>query len=267
MAVRVIGSWYYTSELPRQEAATLRAAMIRKDCKSLETWLKTSVHDADRKARLYALLRHAAFESWLAGLELLIKYDADVNPPAGGGRRDGALDGARLGPTPLHYAAASKESHQVAVVDLLLAAGADASSTPQMEGSAVLPPLHFAVSLGRREEEAVKDRRYQVVVHLLRHGAQANADDANGFTAEARARQYRQFRCEKLLRAVRLAGGSWEQYCGPRYELIKLRKLCAGDTPRAHWIGGERLLKNLFAPELPEELFRKVITFWAPVWR
>ena len=38
-------------------------------------------------------------------------------------------------------------------------------------------------------------------------------------------------------------------------------------TPRAHWIGGERLLKNLFAPELPEELFRKVITFWAPVWR
>ena len=64
-----------------------------------------------------------------------------------------------------------------------------------------------------------------------------------------------------------VAGGSWEQYCGPRYELIKLRKLCAGDTPRAHWIGGERLLKNLFAPELPEELFRKVITFWAPVWR
>ena len=137
----MIGSWYYTSELPAEEAATLRAAMVSKDCESLETWLKTSVHDADRKARLYALLRHAAFESWLAGLELLIKYDADVNPPAGGGRRDGAL------------------------------------------------------------------------------------------------------------------------------ELIKLRKLCAGDTPRAHWIGGERLLKNLFAAELPEELFRKVITFWAPVWR
>ena len=101
----------------------------------------------------------------------------------------------------------------------------------------------------------------------MRSWPQANADDANGFTAEARARQYRQFRCEKLLRAVRLAGGSWEQYCGPRYELIKLRKLCAGDTPRAHWIGGERLLKNLFAAELPEELFRKVITFWAPVWK
>ena len=42
---------------------------------------------------------------------------------------------------------------------------------------------------------------------------------------------------------------------------------CAGDTPRAHWAGGERLLKNLFAAELPEELFRKVITFWAPVWK
>ena len=81
MAVRVIGSWYYTSELPAEEAATLRAAMVTKNCESLETWLKTSVHDADRKARLYALLRHAAFESWLAGLELLIKYDADVNPP------------------------------------------------------------------------------------------------------------------------------------------------------------------------------------------
>ena len=94
MAVRVIGSWYYTSELPRQEAANLRAAMITKNCESLETWLKTSVHDADRKARLYALLRHAAFESWLAGLELLIRYNADVNPPAGGGRRDGALDGS-----------------------------------------------------------------------------------------------------------------------------------------------------------------------------
>ena len=34
------------------------------------------------------------------------------------------------------------------------------------------------------------------------------------------------------------------------------------------WAGGdERLLKNLFAAELPDELFRKVITFWAPVWR
>ena len=38
-------------------------------------------------------------------------------------------------------------------------------------------------------------------------------------------------------------------------------------TPRARWIGGERLLKNLFAAELPEELFRKVLTFWAPVWK
>jgi hypothetical protein len=67
---------------------------------------------------------------------------------------------------------------------------------------------------------------------------------------------------------VRSDSCQWEQYCGPRYELIKLRKLCAGDTPRARWAGGdERLLKNLFAAELPEELFRKVITFWAPVWR
>ena len=269
MAVRVIGSWYYTSELPAQEAANLRAAMVTKNCESLETWLKTSVHDSDRKTRLYALLRHAAFESWLAGLELLIKYDADVNPPAGGGRRDGALDGARLGPTPLHYAAASKATHQVAVVDLLLAAGADASSTPAMEGSAVLPPLHFAVSLGRRESEAVKDRRYQVVVHLLRHGAQAAAEDANHVTAEARARQYRQFRCEKLLRAVRLAGGSWEQYIGQRYELVALRALCAGERPRARWAGGlgkELFLRSLFAPDLPKELFRKVLSFWAPVW-
>ena len=154
------------------------------------------------------------------------------------------------------------------MVDLLLAAGADASSTPSMHGSSVLPPLHFAVSLGRRESEVVKDRRYQVVVHLLRHGARANAEDANHVTAEARARQYRQFRCEKLLRAVRIAGGSWEQYCGPRYELVALRALCAGDAPRAVWAGGdERLLKNLFAAELPEELFRKVITFWAPVWK
>ena len=62
--------------------------------------------------------------------------------------------------------------------------------------------------------------------------------------------------------------GLWEQYCGPRYELVALRALCAGDAPRAVWAGGdERLLKNLFAAELPEELFRKVITFWAPVWK
>ena len=174
-----------------------------------------------------------------------------------------------MGPTPLHYAAASKAVHQVAVVDLLLAAGVDASSTPAMEGSAVLPPLHFAVSLGRREDEAVKDRRYQVVVHLLRHGARANAEDANHVTAEARARQYRQFRCEKLLRAVRLAGGSWEQYIGQRYELVALRALCAGERPRARWAGGlgkELFLRSLFAPDLPKELFRKVLSFWAPVW-
>ena len=51
------------------------------------------------------------------------------------------------------------------------------------------------------------------------------------------------------------------------YKLVALRALCAGDTPRARWAGGDGLLKNLFAAELPEELFRKVITFWAPVWK
>ena len=38
-------------------------------------------------------------------------------------------------------------------------------------------------------------------------------------------------------------------------------------TVRGRAGGDERLLKNLFAAELPDELFRKVITFWAPVWR
>jgi len=95
------------------------------------------------------------------------------------------------------------------------------------------------------------------------------AKDANHVTAEARARQYRQFRCEKLLRAVRLAGGSWEQYIGQRYELVALRALCAGERPRARWAGGlgkELFLRSLFAPDLPKELFRKVLSFWAPVW-
>ena len=58
------------------EAATLRAVMVSTDCECLETWLKTSVHDADRKARLYALLRHAAFESWLAALSCVCNHCA-----------------------------------------------------------------------------------------------------------------------------------------------------------------------------------------------
>ena len=232
-------------------------------------WLKTSVHDADRKTRLYALLRHAAFETWLAGLELLIRYDADVNPPAGGGRRDGALDGARLGPTPPLRGASSKAKYQVAVVDLLLAAGADASSTPAMEGSAVLPPLHFAVSLGRRESEAVKDRRYQVVVHLLRHGAQAAAEDANHVTAEARA---------------------------PAVSPIPVRKITPGRPPRGRVLGtilraalragrsagalrrrtapgalgrrsGQRTVPpKPLRPRSAKRIVPKGLVHWAPVW-
>ena len=69
--------------------------------------------------------------------------------------------------------------------------------------------------------------------------------------------------------AVRLAGGSWEQYIGQRYELVALRALCAGERPRARWAGGlgkELFLRSLFAPDLPKELFRKVLSFWAPVW-
>ena len=43
----------------------------------------------------------------------------------------------------------------------------------------------------------------------------------------------------------------------------------SGDTPRARWAGGlgkELFLRSLFAPDLPKELFRKVLSFWAPVW-
>ena len=70
-------------------------------------------------------------------------------------------------------------------------------------------------------------------------------------------------------RAIRIAGGSWEQYIGQRYELVVLRALCAGERPRARWAGGlgkELFLRSLFAPDLPKELFRKVLSFWAPVW-
>ena len=66
-----------------------------------------------------------------------------------------------------------------------------------------------------------------------------------------------------------IAGGSWEQYIGQRYELVALRALCAGERPRARWAGGlgkELFLRSLFAPDLPKELFRKVLSFWAPVW-
>ena len=66
MAVRVIGSWYYTSELPAEEAATLRAAMVSKDCESLETWLKTSVHDADRNRPLYSARNNCGYLSCFA---------------------------------------------------------------------------------------------------------------------------------------------------------------------------------------------------------
>ena len=53
------------------------------------------------------------------------------------------------------------------------------------------------------------------------------------------------------------------------YELVALRALCAGERPRARWAGGlgkELFLRSLFAPDLPKELFRKVLSFWAPVW-
>ena len=50
-------------------------------------------------------------------------------------------------------------------------------STPSMHGSSVLPLYISPCPLGTTG--GGKDRRYQVVVHLLRHGARANAEDAN----------------------------------------------------------------------------------------
>ena len=66
--------------------------------------------------------------------------------------------------------------------------------------------------------------------------------------------------------AVRVIGSWYYTSELPADEAATLRA-ATGDAPRAVWAGGdERLLKNLFAAELPDELFRKVITFWAPVW-
>ena len=70
--------------------------------------------------------------------------------------------------------------------------------------------------------------------------------------------------------AVRVIG-SWyytSELPAEEAQTLRAAMVCAGDAPRAVWAGGdELLLKNLFAAELPEELFRKVITFWAPVWK
>ena len=224
MAVRVIGSWYYTSELPAQEAANLRAAMVTKNCESLETWLKTSVHDADRKTRLYALLRHAAFESWLAGLELLIKYDADVNPPAGGGRAT-VVDGL-IGADATHYAAASKAASGGGRRPALRRR--DACRPPPCQAH-VRPPLRRVP--GRREEEAVKDRRYQVVVHLL--GTAPGQTPKTPTTSQPKALQYRPIRCEKLLQpsASRAGPVNTAGRASSRFESS------APATALAHWAG------------------------------
>ena len=61
-------------------------------------------------------------------------------------------------------------------------------------------------------------------------------------------------------------GRAWDN---PGNAMVALRALCAGERPRARWAGGlgkELFLRSLFAPDLPKELFRKVLSFWAPVW-
>ena len=80
MAVRVIGSWYYTSELPADEAATLRAAMVSKDCESLA-----------RRGR--GRLFHPV-DAWLLGPAASTFRRVPGPPRIGGGKRP-ALPGRR----------------------------------------------------------------------------------------------------------------------------------------------------------------------------
>ena len=85
-------------------------------------------------------------ETTTANLQALLDAGADVNARNRRGRRDpcSASDGSPLGATPLHYAAEYDQS--VAVVEALIAGGADTTVTG---GDLLATPLHYAAAYNR----------------------------------------------------------------------------------------------------------------------
>ena len=169
--------------------------------------------------------------------------------------------------TALHFAAERGEFYPMArqadLVRALLEAGApvDARKGESISNTGGTP-LQVAAGCGFTEPG--------VLELLLKYGADVDAVDAEGLTAEDHARAALDDPrgpgvvegALALFRDYRAAGGTWKRYANePRKQLLVLRKLV--ERGRARPPRSAKALAGLFGrKDLPDVLFWKVLAYW-----
>ena len=172
--------------------------------------------------------------------------------------------------TALHFAAEKGEfypmARQAELVRGLLEAGApvDARKGESISNTGGTP-LQVAAGCGFTEPG--------VLELLLKYGADVDAVDAEGLTAEDHARAALDDPrgpgvvegALALFRDYRAAGGTWKRYANePRKQLLVLRKLVEKGRARPPRPRRAKALADLFGRDglLPDVLFWKVLAFW-----
>ena len=181
--------------------------------------------------------------------------------------------------TALHFAAEKGEfypmARQAELVRGLLEAGApvDARKGESISNTGGTP-LQVAAGCGFTEPG--------VLELLLKYGADVDAVDAEGPTAEDHARAALNYPIDPhhdglrrdpgvvegalaLFRDYRAAGGTWKRYANePRKQLLVLRKLVEKGRARPPRPRRAKALAGLFGRDglLPDVLFWKVLAFW-----
>ena len=192
----------------------------------------------------------------VAAALLLVAHGVDVKEPYG-------LH------SPLHYAARLGERRamprQEELIRALLDAGApvDARTISAPPRTGVTPLMH-AANCGYTSPRVLR--------LLLKYGADVDAVDAEGRTAEDHARAALDEPrgpgvvegALALFRDYRAAGGTWKRYVAePRKELLVLRKLAEKGRARPPRARLAMAPTGLFARDgLPDVLFWKVLVYW-----
>ena len=197
---------------------------------------------------------------------LLLSHGADVNW------------GAEDRVCPLHCCAVFPEdSTRVRLIQLFLDAGANVNARRPRGGETPLG-VTLACSVWSSKYDTDLSRScLDVVTRLLRAGAGLDAINGDNESAEDMLRDDEAsdnrlspdfYACKALISDLRAAGSTWKGYVRalPK-ELLRLRSLVARGRARERVrtrTKTPREIALLFAPNLPNELFWNVMTYWNP---